>query len=223
MSKISDAFCGVWIPREVILNPDLTPTAKVLYSIIMALDAKGCTASNDYFSKIVGCSERHIQNLMQELEQHNLIIRKQLTEYERVITTVSTAALAAEGGRTTVRGGDEPQFVGGTKPTSSNRKENKKENRDTKGPDFMLTTQPAHMAVPEFSAAWHRWIQYAFPKKKVPYLTYVGQLEFLNAMTPADAVECIEQSIRNGWRGLFPVRKSMKQTKPLTKNDHEQF
>lgn len=87
----------------------------------------------------------------------------------------------------------------------------------------MLTTQPAHMAIPEFSAAWHRWTQYAYPKKKVPYLTYVGQLEFLNAMSPADAVECIEQSIRNGWKGLFPVRKSMKQTKPLTKTDHEQF
>lgn len=223
MSKIPEAFCGVWIPREVILNPNLTPSAKVLFSVIMALDGSGCTASNDYFSKIVGCSERHVQNLLQELEQNGLIIRKQVTEYERVITTVTTASLASEGGRTTVRGGGEPQFVGGTNSGSSNSKGNKKENRDTKAPDFMLTHQPTHMNIPEFSAAWHRWIQYAFPKKKVPYLTYHGQIEFLNGMSVEDAIECIETSIRNGWRGLFPVRKSSKQTKPLTKNDHEQF
>jgi hypothetical protein len=87
----------------------------------------------------------------------------------------------------------------------------------------MLTQQPAHMTVPEFSAAWHRWVQYAFPKRKVPYLTYVGQLEFLNAMTAAEAVESIETSIRNGWKGLFPTRKGRPAAKALTKKDHDEF
>lgn len=64
---------------------------------------------------------------------------------------------------------------------------------------------------------------YAFPKRKVPYLTYMEQLKFLNAMPVGEAVESIETSIRNGWKGLFPVRKGKMATKPLTKKDHDEF
>jgi hypothetical protein len=42
-------------------------------------------------------------------------------------------------------------------------------------------------------------------------------------MSADEAIESIETSIRNGWRGLFPVRKGKPATKPLTKKDHDEF
>jgi len=229
-------FTGIWIPAAVFNANQVTTSAKLLYGVVAGLDGDdGCYASNAYLQRLLGVSERGVQVLLMELEQFGLIVRAQ-ENGRRIIRTVEAIALENANGKYPMHMGGEENCGGGMKKTAGEgcrklhpySKEDNKEDKDTKGrkaktPDFMLTQQPIHMKVPEFAAAWVRWSEYAYPKKKVPYMTYVGQVDFLNKMTPDEAVECIEQSIRNGWKGLFPVRKSKQQTKPLTKNDHEQF
>lgn len=218
-------FTGVWIPSAVFNNTNLTTSAKILYGVVAGLDGDdGCYASNAYLQRLLGVSERGVQVLLAELDAIGIIQRTEV-EGRRIIRTVESIAL----GGAEICGGGVKKSAGGPrrKLHPYNKEDNKEDKiqgeRAPKTPDFMLTQQPAHMTVPEFSAAWHRWVQYAFPKRKVPYLTYVGQLEFLNAMSAPDAVECIETSIRNGWRGLFPVRKGKMPTKALTKKDHDEF
>ena len=229
-------FTGIWIPAAVFKANQLTTSAKLLYGVVAGLDGDdGCYASNGYLQRLLGVSERGVQVLLMELEQFGLIVRAQ-EDGRRVIRTVEAIAIATANGEFPMNMGGEENCGEGVKKTAGaprrklhpyNKVDNK-EDKDTKAkgvktPDFMLTQQPAHMTVPEFSAAWHRWLQYAFPKRKVPYLTYMGQLEFLNAMSAADAIECIETSIRNGWKGLFPIRKGKPSTKALTKKDHDEF
>jgi hypothetical protein len=218
-------FTGVWIPAAVFNNKNLTTSAKLLYGVVAGLDGDdGCYASNAYLQRLLGVSERGVQVLLAELDAIGIIQRAEV-EGRRIIRTVESIAL---GGAENCGGGVQKTAGGPRRKLHPYNKDDNKEDkiqgdRVQKTPDFMLTQQPAHMSVPEFSAAWHRWVLYAFPKRKVPYLTYVGQLQFLNAMSAMDAVECIETSIRNGWRGLFPVRKGKTPTKALTKKDHDEF
>lgn len=231
-------FTGIWIPAAVFNANQVTTSAKLLYGVVAGLDGDdGCYASNAYLQRLLGVSERGVQVLLMELEQFGLIVRAQ-ENGRRVIRTVEAVALATAKGEfpMNVDKGGEENCGGGVKKTAGAprrklhpyNKEDNKEDTDTKAskaktPDFMLTQQPAHMTVPEFSAAWHRWLSYAFPKRKVPYLTFHAQLTFLNAMSAEDAIESIEASIRNGWKGLFPPRKGKAATKALTKKDHDEF
>jgi hypothetical protein len=218
-------FTGIWIPAGVFNNNNLTTSAKLLYGVVAGLDGDdGCYASNAYLQRLLGVSERGVQVLLSELDAAGIIQRAEV-DGRRIIRTVESIAL---GGAEICGGGMKKSAGEGCRKLHPYNKDDNKEDKIPKGrvaksPDFMLTQQPIHMKVPEFAAAWVRWAEYAYPKKKVPYMTYMGQVDFLNKMTPDEAVECIEQSIRNGWKGLFPVRKSKHQTKALTKNDHEQF
>ena len=54
-------YKGVWLPKEILDSPDLTPTEKVLLAIIESLDdeeAGGCYASNEYLGNRLGVTEK---------------------------------------------------------------------------------------------------------------------------------------------------------------------
>ena len=62
-------FQGIWIPRNVYLNKDLTWIEKILLVEIDSLDKsdRGCFASNDYFSEFLGVSKTHISKSIKHL------------------------------------------------------------------------------------------------------------------------------------------------------------
>ena len=75
-----------------------------------------------------------------------------------------------------------------------------------------------------FTDAWADWITYR--KERKPSLTASAatkQIKFIieQALDEKDAVEIIEQSIRNSWMGLFPLKKSGNFTKPKIKVDYQ--
>lgn len=67
-------FLGIWIPREIYLNTDLTWTDKILLVEIKSLDNdKGCFASNDYFAEFLGCTTTTISTSISKLKKLNFI------------------------------------------------------------------------------------------------------------------------------------------------------
>lgn len=63
----------ILIPKEI-LQKDLTPRACLLYGIIYKLSATICYATNNYFKRELNLkSERTINNLLQELKEHECI------------------------------------------------------------------------------------------------------------------------------------------------------
>lgn len=68
---------GFWavIPAAVRYDPTLPPNAKLLYAEISSLtDAAGyCFASNAYFQRLFGLSERTVQNLLRALQSGGYI------------------------------------------------------------------------------------------------------------------------------------------------------
>jgi hypothetical protein len=199
MHVINQAFTGLWIPREVALDKDLNPLAKVLYAVIQALDTKGCYASNAYLCEIVGCNKRHIQGLINILIERGLVVRSETgfgNAKTRLLTTATTLALQAKTPCT---------------PVHPNRKEDKKEDRDTPLPPWGEG----------MAKAWNEWVQFRKEKKaKLTATTVTKQFEMLASLSSEDeAIECVQQSIRNGWQGLFPPRQVMMPKRPALKSE----
>ena len=70
-------FKGVWIPKEIWLNTDLSIIEKVLLVEIDSLDNsdRGCFASNEYLASFVQLSEGRVANIISELKKRGFIIQ----------------------------------------------------------------------------------------------------------------------------------------------------
>jgi hypothetical protein len=70
-------FKGVWIPKEIWLNTDLSIIEKVLLVEIDSLDnsERGCFASNEYLASFVQLSEGRVANIISDLKKRGYIIQ----------------------------------------------------------------------------------------------------------------------------------------------------
>lgn len=67
-------FKGIWIPKEVWENTDLSLQEKVFYVEIDSLDNEdGCYANNNYFARFFGLTTRQVQRVVASLVEKNLI------------------------------------------------------------------------------------------------------------------------------------------------------
>ena len=59
MENLSRKFEGIWIPKELWFDQNLTLQKKIFFIEINSLDNNdGCYASNEYFAKFFGLSNR---------------------------------------------------------------------------------------------------------------------------------------------------------------------
>lgn len=73
MSENRD-FKGVWIPKEIWLNKELTLLEKIIYIEIDSLDNEdNCIAGNDYFADFCNCSESKVTKAIKKLQELNMI------------------------------------------------------------------------------------------------------------------------------------------------------
>lgn len=95
------------------------------------------------------------------------------------------------------------------------RVKTKKKNPPTP-PEF-----PKNLDTPEFRQAWSDWEQHHREiKKKLTPLAVKRQLKILESYGLPDAIAMIEQSISNGWQGLFELKNNYGKSntgKPLEK------
>ena len=216
-------FAGVFIPREVLLDADISASGKIIFAIIQSLDNdKGCFASNEYIGNMLGLSESSVRASIGDLVNKNYIHRVINECGTRTLRTCSSASFLP------------PQQKTGTPPPENNRPpagklapyktKDKHSNIDTKG--LLLQPVPHSEA---FGKVWTDWMQYRNERKKpLTPTTNKQQIEFLSNLNENDATQSIILSIRNGWLGIFPPSggnsyRSKQPTKPLTESDHESF
>ena len=69
------AFKGVWIPKEIFDDENLSPTQKILLAEIDSLDdGGGCYASNAFLAKRISSSKDSVANILSDLRQRGYII-----------------------------------------------------------------------------------------------------------------------------------------------------
>jgi len=73
--------------------------------------------------------------------------------------------------------------------------------------DPLAMPMPPELATPAFRRSWSEWIDYRRDRRlSLRALTLAKQLAMLASFGEAGAIKVIDQSIRNGWQGLFEVR-----------------
>ena len=73
-TKETRQFLGIWIPREIYLNKNLSWTDKILVVEIHSLDnERGCFASNDYFAEFLGVTKTTISTSVSKLKKLGFI------------------------------------------------------------------------------------------------------------------------------------------------------
>ena len=83
-------FKGIWIPKEIWLNTELTTTEKILYSEIDSLNrGKGCFASNEYFAEFLKVKERAIQSALAHLKELGLIVQIGFDGRKRALVAIN--------------------------------------------------------------------------------------------------------------------------------------
>lgn len=59
----------------------------------------------------------------------------------------------------------------------------------------------------QFAQTWEEWIEYRKSRRlTLGPATLARQLKDLASLSEASAIQCVEDSIRNGWQGLFPEK-----------------
>ena len=82
-------FRGIWIPAAVWLNEKLSIEEKTLWAEIDSLEGEdGCFASNSYFARFLGKSERQIRYYLKHLKDEKLIEVKNPGGKDRKIFSV---------------------------------------------------------------------------------------------------------------------------------------
>lgn len=72
-----DKLEGLWIPKEMLLNHELSLQEKVLLSSIKHLSGNAeCYASNHYFAELLGLSKKRVEGVLKRLDSAGYISRR---------------------------------------------------------------------------------------------------------------------------------------------------
>jgi hypothetical protein len=216
-------FTGVWIPKEVFQIATLSPCAKFVYGIVDSLDNEdGCYASNGYLARSLGLAERQVRNLLKELDDLKLIVRID-QDGRRIIRTIEKVALdgvlGSKGGKKlpTPR---QKIATGGGKKLPTDNKEDNKEDIDTRSNAPIVGNQ-LPFSSEKFSKAWFAWVDYRKETKKALKQSSIDmQWKQFAGWGEQKSIDSINQSITNGWMGLFEPKNSPNNKSPLSANDH---
>ena len=87
-TNVNRDFKGVWIPKEIYLNQDLSWSEKILLIEIHSLEnEEGCFASNEYLASFLMCSVKTIEAMLTKLRKLELIFTKKFDGRNRFLGT----------------------------------------------------------------------------------------------------------------------------------------
>lgn len=230
-------YAGLWLPLEILEDPDLTLTQKVIFAMISALDSgKGFWMTNETLAQKISCSSNYASISISHLQKKGYIRIHQPPGGRRIIETIDRLALRGYlSGETPGYSNPIPSLSKIESPSDriEERKEikNKGKGISEKERDDLLNIGQATDPIfpwkqtPAWLDAWVEWIDYR--KERKPRLSPSAakkQIIFLakNAKDEAQAIEILERSIMNSWMGLFPLPGSSAQAqKPRIRVDYK--
>jgi len=208
------------VPESVIrLMPEIGVYALAVYVVLAdyAGDSGECWPSVARIAEITGMTDRSVRNQLRMLKSHGLITAEsrvdgniQQSNLYKLHSPQKPPESKARGGGTKSQGGrNEKPGAPGTKRqappernargTRTNEQEplNKKKGADAFGIPECLNND-------FFLAKWEEYIQHRKEKRsKLTPTAAKAVLRKLEAMGPAKAVEALNNSIGNGWVGVF--------------------
>lgn len=84
---------------------------------------------------------------------------------------------------------------------------------------------PVNLQTPTFAAAWEAWFAYrkSAKLKRLAPVSIAQQLKKLGEMGHDQAIAAINESIANGWHGIFPPKTKMPEAAPAQQQEVEKW
>ena len=218
-NDIPRQFKGVWIPAEVWLDHSLSITEKVMMVEIGSLQdpVRGCYASNSHFARFFGLSSSRVSEIISALSAKGLL-RVELIRDGRQVVERRVRLSNLFGKSNTYSENTATLFGKGGDPYSEKAEEsNTKSNSTNEGERAAAkASSPASRKASKFdpltacptnvtASVWADWCQHRKEiRKPLTATTCAKQAKTLAGHHAPDAV--INQSISNGWTGLFPEK-----------------
>ncbi|CAG8863126.1 hypothetical protein PS627_00062 [Pseudomonas fluorescens] len=219
MTDIPRQFKGVWIPAEVWLDHSLSITEKVMMVEIGSLQdpKRGCYASNSHFAKFFGLSNSRVSEIISALSSKGLL-RVELIREGRQVVERRVRLTNLFGKSNTYSENAATLFGKSGDPSSEKAQEsNTKSNSTTEGEhEAAKASSSASRKTSKFDpltacpdnvspSVWADWCQHRREiGKRLTKTTCDRQAKTLAGHHAPDVV--INQSISNGWTGLFPEK-----------------
>jgi len=126
-------FKGIWIPKKIWLNTDLSIIEKVLLVEIDSLDnsERGCFASNEYLATFVQLSEGRVANIISDLKKRKFIIQVFFDGRNRGLRISKSESSFNENVK--------PELTKTGKQTTRKREHNNTVNKTTNNTDYILS------------------------------------------------------------------------------------
>lgn len=171
-----------------------------------------------------GLSRRSVFNALDELEGVHLVIREpQYGEDGRQYSTVYRLESPTVGVQPVARGEGAARCTGeGAAGCTPSSMKNTKKRIKQCSLALAAPFTDEMVASETFQDAWKAWIAYLKEKRKnPPPTTVVYQLRKLSKVSIEDAIEAINQSIANGYQGLFPEKVAANRPKSVRSRAQE--
>lgn len=184
-------FEGVWIPRDVFENDELTLHEKIVYSMIQNLSSdEPCFASNGYFAKILGMSPRRVSSHISKIKakgyvQVTLLRSKDGTVKKRNITTCHKTFVSTPPTESVHLSTDEQQVDGSVLYIIKDN--NKEDNKDIINPKTGNGIVKNEVRLDEL---FFNWIKSNYPKDKMGVDNGRIKIEIRKAFKK-DGEECV--------------------------------
>jgi hypothetical protein len=160
-------FKGVWIPKEVWLNKDLSIIEKCLLVEIDSLDngEKGCFASNEYLATFFNLSESRMANIISDLKKRGFINQIYFDGRLRGLRIVKSEVWFTENNKA--------DSVKTVKQSTRKREYNNTMNKTTNNTDYIIENHSDFTAFEKIEITENEINQ----SKKVNPFTLITQLE----------------------------------------------
>lgn len=228
-------FKGIWIPKEIWLNDNLTMLDKVILVEIDSLDnEEGCTATNEYLCDFCQCSQQKLSMSISKLKELGLIDIVSFDGRRRVIKSQiykMVGRLLKNSRQTTKKSYPDYQKIVQIN-IDNNIDDYKEEEKDKSFSKKAKKSLDLSAVEPHMKEAVDTWIAYKKEKgksyKQMGFNSFYKKLVQLSGNNSVNAMKIIEQSMANNYDGIFPISKArggdnMVVGKILRENDLEKF
>lgn len=217
-------FKGVWIPAQVWLDKELTAIQKVLLAEIDSFTSRDQVyfKSNETIAEEMGCSVSTVKRSVQHLISLGYAERVSFDGRRRALRSKLTLAEGSKRPDSQVKWTQQTvQFDPADRSEGTTKRTKRKPKKNTK--------EEVVMPFPEMGEIWSAWIGYRRKEHRFSYKsseteqTAIAKLAELSNYNAETARQIVEQSIVNGWRGLFELKRTNKQSAKATPADVAKF
>lgn len=193
-------FKGVWIPAQIWLNSDLSPLDKMLYADIDSFSSRNASyyKSNQTIATEIGVGVATVQRSISKLIDSGFVVRKSYDGRIRHLVVIT----------------DQPQ---NDQLDESKAKVEIDQNESVDTQVEKPNEKPNEEVVlpwdtDSFQNAWSEWKAYKRAEHGFKYRQPATEQRALISLQKTSndkesiAIDAIQTSIANGWKGLFPQR-----------------